>query len=224
MPFWFQFGLQEGASTIMELIVAFHDYIMIILFIIIAFVLYIFLLVLSTSLTDKYILDAHRLELIWTIIPMGFLLFIAFPSLYLLYITEDSTSPVGVLKVIAHQWYWEYEYSLGTNSFSYDSYMSLGPNCYRCLDVDNRICIPVSSLTLALVTSSDVLHSWAVPALGLKSDATPGRLNFLNLNPLTTGVFYGQCSELCGRNHSFMPIVVEVVHPTDYLSFLGSLS
>lgn len=90
---------------------------------------------------------------------MVFLVFIAFPSLYLLYITEDTTSPSGVLKIIGHQWYWEYEYSVGSLSFSYDSYISSFDGSYRCLDVDNRVCIPSSSLTLALVTSADVLHS-----------------------------------------------------------------
>ena len=224
MPFWLQFGLQEGISTIIELMISFHDYMMIILCIIMAFVLYVFVLILSRTLTDKYILDAHSLELIWTIVPMIFLIFMAFPSLYLLYITEDSTSPSGVLKVIGHQWYWEYEYSLGGASFSYDSYLSPFSGSYRCLDVDNRVCLPVNNLTLALVTSADVLHSWTVPSLGVKSDATPGRLNFLNLNPSSVGVFYGQCSELCGSNHSFMPIVVESVYPRSYVKFLGTLS
>lgn len=208
----------------MELIISFHDYMMIILCVIIAFVLYVFVLVLSSSLTDKYILDAHSLELIWTIIPIIFLLFMAFPSLYLLYITEDSTSPSSVLKIIGHQWYWEYEYSVGGSSFSYDSYMRPFSGSYRCLDVDNRVCLPVGSLTLGLVTSADVLHSWTVPSLGVKSDATPGRLNFINLSPSSRGVFYGQCSELCGRNHSFMPIVVDAVASEGYIKFLRNLS
>ena len=225
MAIWLQLGLQEGMSTIIELIIYFHDYMMIILCIIIAFVLYVFVLVLLRTLTDKYILDAHTLELIWTIVPIAFLLFMAFPSLYLLYITEDSTSPSSVLKVVGHQWYWEYEYSLGSKTYSFDSYIiSSGDNFYRNLDVDNRVCIPTGRLTLALITSADVLHSWTVPSLGVKADATPGRLNFLNLSPSSSGVYYGQCSELCGSNHSFIPIVVESVHASSYVSFINSLS
>lgn len=209
----------------MEIIIDFHDYIMVILCIIISFVIYVFLLVLTSSLTDKYILDAHTLEIVWTIVPMVFLLFMAFPSLYLLYITEDSTSPSSLVKVIGHQWYWEYEYSLGGQNYSFDSYiLPTDTTTFRCLDVDNRLCIPSNNLTLALITSADVLHSWTIPTLGIKSDATPGRLNFLNLNPNSVGVFYGQCSELCGSNHSFMPIVLEVLNVKGYLNFLDSIS
>lgn len=210
----------------MELIINFHDYMIVILFIILSFVLYIFVLVLTSSLVDKYILDAHTLELVWTVVPMVFLLFMAFPSLYILYMTEDSLNPALILKVIGHQWYWEYEYSLSSARYSYDSYIvsSSSDVYFRCLDVDNRVCLPVNALTLALVTSADVLHSWTVPSLGVKADATPGRLNSLNLSPSSVGVFYGQCSELCGSNHSFMPIVVEVLTSSGFISFINYIS
>lgn len=221
---WSSFGLQEAISPIMELMITFHDYMIVILFIILSFVFYIFVLVLRSYSTDKYILDAHTLELVWTVVPMIFLVFMAFPSLYILYMTEDSISPSITLKILGHQWYWEYEYTLSSKTFQYDSYIlsSSSENTYRCLDVDNRVCVPSNSLTLALVTSSDVLHSWTVPSLGVKADATPGRLNALNLNPISSGVFYGQCRELCGSNHSFMPIVVESLSPAGFTLFLDS--
>lgn len=101
--------------------------------------------------------------------------------------------------------------------------LSSGDVFFRCLDVDNRVCVPNNLPTISLVTSADVLHSWTIPSLGVKADATPGRLNFLTLFPTSYGVFYGQCSELCGRNHSFMPIVVEVVNLSDFVGFISSL-
>lgn len=229
MAIWSSLGLQEGITVIIQLMIQFHDYMIILLCVIIVFVRYIFVLILSSTLVDKYIIESHFLELIWTLIPIVFLFFMAYPSLYLLYITEDLFLPRITLKVIAHQWYWEYEYTTSSLSYSFDSYMlsSLGNESfvnYRCLDVDNRVSLPISLSTLLLVTSADVLHSWTVPSLGVKADAVPGRLNFLTVVPMFSGVYYGQCSELCGRNHSFMPIVLEVISLRDYLKYLFSLN
>ena len=222
---WASIFLQEGLAPAAEGIVIFHDHIMILLFGILAFVAYMFFYTGAYGGVDKNLLDAHALELIWTVVPIIILLFIAYPSLYLLYLTEEGgVSPVRV-KVYGHQWYWEYEsQTLEGGVFSFDSYISSNNSFrFRNLDVDNRLRIPAYTSSLLLVGSSDVLHSWTVPSLGVKVDAVPGRLNYISLAPTSYGVFYGQCRELCGSNHRFIPITVEVISPTHFVSCLESL-
>lgn len=183
-------------------------------------------LILSSKL-DKYTIDSHSLETFWTIFPMVILLFMAFPSLYILYLIEESTSPSLIVKVVGHQWYWEYQYSNSWFEYSFDSYMVYDrPNSFsllHSLDVDNRLVLPTLSNILFLVTSADVLHSWTVPSLGIKADAIPGRLNYLSTSTIYSGIYYGQCSEICGSNHSFMPIVVEFIPVSYYLSYVSTL-
>lgn len=226
MIFWGQLNLQEGASVIIELINYFHDYMMSILVFIMVFVTYLFIFVLFRPYRDKYTTDSHALETIWTVIPMVILLFIAFPSLYLLYLIEDVYKPSLTVKVVGHQWYWEYQYSSSWFNYGFDSYIvheSEGLPLFYTLDVDNRLVLPTITNILFLVTSADVLHSWTVPSLGIKADATPGRLNYLSTKSLFSGVFFGQCREICGSNHSFMPIVVEFVPMSNFLSYVSSL-
>ena len=189
---------------------------------IITFVAYLFGIVISTRKVDKYTMDSHLLETIWTLVPIIILLFMAFPSLYLLYLIEDVSSPSVTVKVVGHQWYWEYQYSNSWFSHRFDSYMvhdkSNLPLFYT-LDVDNRVVLPTLSNVLFLVTSADVIHSWTVPTLGFKTDAIPGRLNYLSVNVPFSGVFYGQCREICGSNHRFMPIVLEYVPVQAFLTY-----
>lgn len=229
MYYWAGLSLQEGATVIIELITTFHDHIIRLLTIILIIVSYLFVLVSTSHSLDKYVVESHTLELIWTILPIVLLLFMAFPSLYLLYLTEDRTSSRVVVKVVGHQWYWEYQYEISAFFKSFDSYIvpvsltsssSDGISLFRNLDVDNRLVLPAYLSSLLLVGSSDVLHSWTVPQLGVKVDAIPGRLNHLIITPSQTGVFYGQCSELCGTNHSFIPIVVEVLSYIHFSSFM----
>ena len=209
----------------MELIVGFHDYMIIIITSILIVVSYLFVVVSISSGLDKFITESHLLEFIWTLIPMVILLFIAFPSLYILYLTEDSCISGCIIKVIGHQWYWEYQYSGAFGDFEFNSYMlTSGDLIYRNLDVDNRVLVPTLVPSLFMVTSSDVLHSWTVPSLGIKVDAIPGRLNYVRVSPSHTGVYFGQCSELCGSNHSFIPIVLESVPTSAFISFVGQLS
>lgn len=219
---WGGLGLQEGIGLTIELMVYFHDYIIMFLFMILGFVVFMFWVVIATKNLDKYVVESHGLELIWTLIPMVILLFIAFPSLYLLYLTDDTTSTRSRTQVMGHQWYWEYQYDNSYLSKTFDSYIlgSGSKGFLRNLDVDNRLALPTYVPTLLLVTSADVLHSWTVPILGVKVDAIPGRLNYLVLTPSQSGVFYGQCSELCGSNHSFIPIVVEALSHTGFISFM----
>lgn len=225
MASWGQFGLQEGISVTMELIVAFHDYIIVIITGIVVVVSYLFITVSLSPGLDKFLTESHFLEFVWTVLPMLILLFIAFPSLYILYLTEDSCLSGCIVKVIGHQWYWEYQYSGAFGDFEFNSYiLTSGVDLYRNLDVDNRVLVPTLVPSLFMITSADVLHSWTVPSLGVKVDAVPGRLNYVRLSPCQSGVYFGQCSELCGSNHSFMPIVLERVPTSSFLTFIGRMS
>jgi len=170
------------------------------------------------------------LEIVWTIVPAIILMLIAIPSFALLYSMDEIIEPAITLKAIGHQWYWTYEYSDYNNNIddtiSIDSYMipeeSLEVGQYRLLEVDNRIVLPVNTHTRIICTSTDVIHSWTIPSFGVKVDALPGRLNQLSIFPQREGVFYGQCSEICGVNHGFMPIVVEIVSLEEYIAWINN--
>ena len=197
-----------------------------ILLLIIVFVSYVFAVIMSTPLVDKFTIDSHVLETVWTVVPMVILLFIAFPSLYLLYLIEDVSNPSVTVKVIGHQWYWEYQYSNSWVSNTFDSYIIHDKEdsaLFYNLDVDNRLVLPTLSTILFLISSADVIHSWTVPSLGIKTDAIPGRLNYLSTISPLSGVYYGQCREICGANHRFMPIVVEFVPADSFVSYLSTL-
>lgn len=164
--------------------------------------------ILFNGFSDRKIIDDQVLETIWTIIPAILLVTLALPSLRLLYLVDDIRRPNTVVKSIGHQWYWRYETVFGNQRF--DSYISKS-DVYRCLDVDNRLILQSNNNVQVITTSADVLHSWAVPRLAVKMDSVPGRLNSMKFNSEKRGVLYGQCSEICGANHSFMPIVVELL-------------
>lgn len=226
MSFWGQLNLQEGVSTIIELLNYFHDYMIVILILILTFVTYMFIYVIISPLLDKYTLDSHILETVWTVVPIVILLFIAFPSLYLLYLIEDISSPSLSVKVVGHQWYWEYQYSNSWFDYGFDSYIVYDKSnspLFHSLDVDNRLVLPTLTNIMFLVTSSDVLHSWTVPSLGIKADAIPGRLNYLSTLTPYSGVYYGQCREICGSNHSYIPIVLEFIPMKEYLDYVHSI-
>nr|NP_443297.1 cytochrome c oxidase subunit II [Lampris guttatus]WNH24397.1 cytochrome c oxidase subunit II [Lampris guttatus]BAB70095.1 cytochrome c oxidase subunit II [Lampris guttatus] len=209
-----QLGFQDAASPVMEELLHFHDHALMIVFLISTLVLYIILTTVSTKLTDKYILDSQEIEIIWTILPAVILILIALPSLRILYLMDEINDPHLTIKTLGHQWYWSYEYT-DYEDLGFDSYMiptqDLTPGQFRLLEADHRMVVPVESPIRMLVSAEDVLHAWAVPALGIKMDAVPGRLNQTAFIASHPGVFYGQCSEICGANHSFMPIVVEAV-------------
>lgn len=180
----------------------------------------------------KYLTHGTVLELIWTITPALILIAIAFPSFRLLYLMDEVISPTLTIKVVGHQWYWSYEYSDFVTdqgeSIDFDSYMipesDLELGQFRLLDVDNKLMIPVDCHIRLIVTGADVIHSYAVPSLGLKLDCVPGRLNQVSFLAERAGTFYGQCSEICGVWHGFMPIVVEAVPASDFLVWVDSAS
>uniref|UniRef100_UPI00315D7B9F cytochrome c oxidase subunit II n=1 Tax=Millerichthys robustus TaxID=2588674 RepID=UPI00315D7B9F len=209
-----QLGFQDAASPVMEELLHFHDHTLMIVFLISTLVLYIILAMVTTKLTNKFILDSQEIEIIWTLLPALILILIALPSLRILYLMDEINDPHLTVKAMGHQWYWSYEYT-DYDNFSFDSYMvptqDLNPGQFRLLETDHRMIIPTESPVRILISADDVLHSWAVPSLGIKMDAVPGRLNQTAFIVSHPGVFYGQCSEICGANHSFMPIVVEAI-------------
>nr|BCO16480.1 cytochrome oxidase subunit 2 [Ptenopus garrulus] len=207
-----QLGFQDAASPIMEELLHLHDHAMMVVFLISMFVLYTITLMISTPLTHTSTMNAQLIETIWTILPAIILVLIALPSLRILYLMDELTAPHLTVKAIGHQWYWSYEYTDYENLL-FDAYMvpsqDLTPAGLRLLEVDHHMVIPTNSPTRMLISAEDVLHSWALPALGIKTDAIPGRLNQTTFTTMRPGLFYGQCSEICGSNHSFMPITVE---------------
>nr|BAC78890.1 cytochrome oxidase subunit2 [Echinops telfairi] len=209
-----QLGFQDASSPIMEELLYFHDHTLMIVFLISSLVLYVILAMLSTKLMHTNTMDAQVIETIWTILPAVILVLIALPSLRILYMMDEINNPTITVKTLGHQWYWSYEYT-DYEDLMFDSYMipseELKPGDLRLLEVDNRVVLPMELTIRMLISSEDVLHSWAMPSLGLKTDAIPGRLNQATLSSTRPGLFYGQCSEICGSNHSFMPIVLEMV-------------
>nr|YP_010693611.1 cytochrome c oxidase subunit II [Gryllotalpa henana]WCD24128.1 cytochrome c oxidase subunit II [Gryllotalpa henana] len=227
MATWSNFNLQNAASPLMEQLSFFHDHTLLILIMITVMVAYIMMSLFPNNLTHRFLLEGQNIEIIWTILPAITLIFIALPSLRLLYLLDEALTPLISLKSIGHQWYWSYEYMDFKNPIEFDSYMLPFPemtlNSFRTLDVDNRTTLPMHTQTRILVTATDVIHSWTIPSMGLKVDATPGRLNQINLLTTRPGVFYGQCSEICGANHSFMPIVIESVGIKSFMKWISTL-
>lgn len=231
-----QLGFQDAASPMMQGIIDLHHDIFFFLILILVFVLWILVRALWHFHSQKNpipqrIVHGTTIEILWTIFPSIILMFIAIPSFALLYsMDEVVVDPAITIKAIGHQWYWTYEYSdynsSDEQSLTFDSYMiqedDLELGQLRLLEVDNRVVVPAKTHLRIIVTSADVLHSWAVPSLGVKCDAVPGRLNQISILVQREGVYYGQCSEICGTNHAFMPIVVEAVSRKDYGSWVSN--
>lgn len=229
-------SFQSPATPVMEGIINFHNHIMIFLTVIVVFVAWLLLrsiILFDEKINKNPIFFSHHtsLEIIWTIIPAIILLIIAIPSFALLYSMDEIIDPTITLKAIGHQWFWSYEYSdystlEGGDSLAFDSYMisenDLTGGNIRLLEVDNRVVLPVKTHIRVLITSADVLHSWAVPSFGVKVDACPGRLNQTSVFIKREGVFFGQCSEICGINHGFMPIVIESVSLENYINWVAN--
>jgi cytochrome c oxidase subunit 2 len=227
MSFWSQIFFQDAASiTIIELI-KFHDYCLIVIFLIVSILVYFltFIFVNKSFRTSHF--HANNLEIFWTVIPAVILFFLAIPSLRLLYFSDELVNPKLTLKIIAHQWYWSYEYNLLKNQTTFDSFIvpeqNLTSGDFRLLAVDHRAILPINTVVRLIISSADVIHAWTVPNLIVKLDAIPGRLNQISLKILYPGVFYGQCSEICGANHSFIPISVEAISPSTFLQWLKKL-
>ena len=223
-----QLNFQEAATPVMEQLENMHDLLLVMCFAISIFVL-VMLVYISMRFSRKKnpvpSKNTHntRLEIIWTTIPILILVAIAIPSLRLHYFMERSVDTEMTLKVVGYQWYWHYEYP-DAGGVNFDSYIikdkDLKPSEHRLLAVDNRLVVPVDTKIKVLVTGADVIHAFAIPAFGIKRDAIPGRLNETWFKATKIGTFYGQCSELCGVGHGFMPIVVDVVSKEDFAKWI----
>nr|ABE47798.1 cytochrome c oxidase II [Erysichton lineata lineata] len=225
MATWSNLNFQNSVSPLMEQIIFFHDHSLIILIMITVLVSYMMLSMFFNKFINRFLLEGQMIELIWTILPAITLIFIALPSLRLLYLLDELNNPLITIKSIGHQWYWSYEYSDFKN-IEFDSYMinDFNMNNFRLLDVDNRIIIPMNNNIRMLITATDVIHSWTIPALGVKVDANPGRLNQTSFFINRPGIFFGQCSEICGANHSFMPITIESISIKNFINWVNNYS
>lgn len=223
IPQPWQMNFQPAASPLMEGITHMHNLLLWIITCVAVFVAGLLAYVMIRFRASRNPVPSKTthhtlLEVVWTVIPVLILVVVAIPSLKLLFRLDKAQDATMTIKAVGHQWYWSYEYP--DNQISYDSYMiedhDLKPEQIRLLSVDNPIFIPEQTTVRILVTSQDVLHSFAVPALGLKKDAVPGRLNETWVRVDKVGDYYGQCSELCGIKHGFMPIHIKVVSQKDY--------
>nr|YP_003875592.1 cytochrome c oxidase subunit II [Euphaea formosa]ADM33807.1 cytochrome c oxidase subunit II [Euphaea formosa] len=227
MATWAQISFQDAASPMMEQMIYFHDHTMMILLIITVMVGYVMMAMFWNKQTNRNLLDGQKIETAWTVLPVFVLILIAMPSLRLLYLMDEISEPSITLKTVGHQWYWSYEYS-DFNHIEFDSYMipqnDMEMGMFRLLEVDNRAVLPMQAQIRVLVTAADVLHSWTVPSLGVKVDATPGRINQTSFFMNRPGLFYGQCSEICGANHSFMPITIESVKTKTFVEWIKKMN
>lgn len=225
--------LQEEGSPISAGIIDFHNKLMYYLIIILTIVCYVLI---NRIITRRGIINNIRytnhstmIEIIWTLIPALILLIIAIPSFKLLYSfeAEELVKPIVTVKITGNQWFWNYEISdIEGLDINFDSYTKsdedLNPGELRLLDVDNRLVLPILTPIRLLITAQDVIHSFAIPSLGIKTDAIPGRINHASLFILRPSVYYGQCSELCGAAHEKMSIVLNAVPSIDYIKWLST--
>nr|NP_945216.1 cytochrome c oxidase subunit II [Haemaphysalis flava]QAX90620.1 cytochrome c oxidase subunit II [Haemaphysalis flava]QPM99852.1 cytochrome c oxidase subunit II [Haemaphysalis flava]UNO53821.1 cytochrome c oxidase subunit 2 [Haemaphysalis flava]BAD03985.1 cytochrome oxidase II [Haemaphysalis flava] len=223
MMTWSLISFPDSNSPIMEQMTFFHDHSMLIIIMITIITIYMICNIIMNNFTSRSMMEGQEIEIIWTIIPAVTLIFIAMPSLHLLYLTDELFSSQMSIKIIGHQWYWSYEYSDFNKEF--DSFMipeqEMMKNSFRLLDTDNNLVIPFNTTIKFLITSADVIHSWTVPSLSIKMDAVPGRLNQAFSFSKRPGLFFGQCSEICGANHSFMPISLEIVKMKNFIKFIS---
>lgn len=226
MIHWGQLLFQDAATPIILQIISFHDHTLVILTLVTSVVTYTFIILITNKFSARTIIEAQQIETVWTVLPAITLVFLAVPSLHLLYLTDETRTPSLTIKTVGHQWYWRYEYSDFTN-IEFDSYIvptdDLKTGEFRLLEVDNRLVVPINLEVRILITAADVIHSWTIPRLGIKVDAVPGRLNQLGFTATRPGVFYGQCSEICGANHSFIPIAIEVVDSNSFINWTKNI-
>lgn len=222
---WGQISLQDANSPIIEGILIFYDHVIIIVMIIISLIFYILFFIFINKIINRFIFEGQLIEIVWTVIPIFLLIFIALPSLKILYLTDELNNSIIRVKVIGSQWYWSYEYSDFLEGIEIESYILQKNylNSFRLLDVDNRIVLPINSQIRFLITSTDVIHSFAIPSIGLKVDAVPGRINQISSYINRYGLYFGQCSEICGVNHRFIPIVIEATDLSKFLTWLNSV-
>nr|QWC54914.1 cytochrome c oxidase subunit II [Megalothorax incertus] len=225
MPTIAALNLQNSSSPLMEQLSFFHDYAMTFIILIMSIVAFNMASSLSNKMMNAEMTESHHLELFWTVSPSFILIALGLPSIRLLYLLDEVFNPSITIKTLGHQWYWSYEYTDFLN-IEFDSYIKplTQKDQFRLLETDNQLFIPINSQVRNLISAADVLHSWTIPSLGVKVDAVPGRLNQINFLPTIIGKYFGQCSEICGTNHSFMPINLNIVSPNKFISWIKSVN
>ena len=230
-PVDWQLGFQPAVTPVAHLQHQLHDLLLVIIIAISLFVLALLLYVavrFSAKNNPHPTKTAHNtvIEVLWTVLPVMILVVVCIPSFKLLYFMDKTDKPELTIKVTSSQWYWSYTYQDNGN-FTFDSLMvpdnqiDKSKGQLRLLETDNRVVLPIDTNIRVLLTSNDVLHAWAVPAFGVKLDTVPGKLNETWMRIEKTGVYYGQCSELCGINHAFMPIAVQAVSKADFAKWVA---
>ncbi len=223
-----QIGFQQAVTPIADEITGFHNLLLVLITLIVVFVLALLVWVMvryNAKSNPAPSRTSHNtlLEVAWTIVPVLILLVIAIPSFRVLYAQYDFPKADLTIKATGHQWYWSYSYP-DHGDFGFDSIMvedaDLQPGQPRLLAVDNEIVVPVNKVTHVLLAADDVIHNWTVPAFGVKMDAVPGRVHRVWFQPRETGIYYGQCSELCGERHAYMPIQVRVVSDEEFTAWV----
>jgi cytochrome c oxidase subunit 2 len=229
-PVPWQMDLQDSASPVMQDVADFHYFLLWVIAAISLFVLALLVIIIvrfNARANPNPSRTTHNtpIEIAWTIIPVVILAVIAVPSFRLLFLELDVPTPDLTIKATGKQWFWSYSYPDNGN-FEFDSLMvaekDLKPGQPRLLTADNEMVVPVNKVVLVLVTGADVIHSFTVPSFGIRIDAVPGRMNETWFKATIEGMFYGQCSELCGKDHSFMPIAVRVVNDSDFAAWAAS--
>lgn len=222
MPIWNIVRLQNRNSPLMEHLCFFHDHTIVLILAINSLTLTIIASSISTERINRFFLESHETELFWTSLPAFLLVFIAIPSIKTLYMIEELISPLITMKTIGYQWHWGYEYP-NIMSKTITSIIRASKKI-NLLTVSNNLVLPNLTPIRMIVTSKDVLHSWTIPSLGVKVDATPGRINQTILVIKRPGILIGQCSEICGTGHSFIPIVVERPNIKTFIDIIKFLS
>lgn len=222
-----EIGMQPAATPITQHIDAFHNELLVIIFLIAGFVLCLLLYVIVRFSAKRHPIPTRTshnplIEFLWTVIPVIILIIIAIPSFKLMYYMNDVPPADMTIKVTGHQWYWSYEYP--DNGIAFDSNLvadkDLKPGQKRLLDVDNPLVVPVGKVVRVQVTGTDVIHSWFIPSFGVQEYAIVGRLNEAWVKVLNEGTYYGECNQICGVNHAFMPIEVRAVAPAEFDKWL----
>nr|UZT67505.1 cytochrome c oxidase subunit 2 [Trybliographa sp. ZJUH 20220008] len=224
MNSWNNLCFQDASSPIMEWLILFHDYTLFINLITTITIMITMMKTIKNNLINLLI-ENQLIEIIWTILPVIVLIFLAIPSLKLLYLMDEMYQPMFSIKCLGNQWFWTYELTDFMNS-SFESYMNkdINMNSFRLLDVDTNLILPLNTQLRLLISSNDVIHSFTIPSMGLKMDGIPGRLNQSNLYCNRPGMFFGQCSEICGANHSFMPICIEMTNLPNFINWINLIT
>nr|YP_010491972.1 cytochrome c oxidase subunit II [Phenacoccus manihoti]UWM93454.1 cytochrome c oxidase subunit II [Phenacoccus manihoti] len=220
---WMMLNFQNGNSFNMILLNKLNNFIILIMLMIMMFIIYMNIYIMMNKNNNKMLIENNMIEIIWTFIPLIIILFFSFPSIKILYLNNELKMNILTIKIISNQWFWYYEYLNFNNKFN--SYMSMKNNFnFFLIETDNSMIIPFNFPIQLILTSMDVIHSWTIPSLNIKMDCIPNQLNNFNMKINKPNILFGQCSEICGINHSFMPIKIESINLDKFIKWLKYLN